>query len=64
MPGFDVWSPGKIGGEHVEVIGNDRIELVIVPICPNLRFVSHFVLFPATLKKLVGRSASEDTPPF
>ena len=41
MPGFDIWSPGEIGCEHGEVVGDDRIEFVILPMRPNLRFVSH-----------------------
>ena len=42
VPGFDVWAPRKIGCEHSEIVGDDCIELVILPMRPNLCFVSHF----------------------
>jgi hypothetical protein len=41
MPGFDVWSPGEIGSEHGEVVGDDHIAFVSLPMRPDLRFVSH-----------------------
>jgi hypothetical protein len=43
IPGFKVALPGKFGREHSEVVGADRIEFVILPMRPNLRFVSHVV---------------------
>ena len=43
VPGFNVVLRGKFGREHGEVVGNDRIEFVILPMRPNLRFVSHVV---------------------
>ena len=46
MPEFNVLLPGKIGCEHGEVVGDDCIEFVILPMPPNLRFVSHFVSVP------------------
>src|SRR5579872_653669 len=41
MARFHVRCSTKIGCEHGEVVGDNRIEFVILPMRTNLRFVSH-----------------------
>src|ERR1035437_4766619 len=41
VPGLDVASAGKLGIEHREIVRDNRVNFVGLPICPNLRFVDH-----------------------
>jgi hypothetical protein len=50
MPGFNVLLPGKIGCEHGEVVGDDFIEFIFLPMRPDFRFVSHLAVNPPTTK--------------
>lgn len=44
MPRLYVWSTGQVRFEHVEIVGHNCIELVILPMRPEFRFVSHCLL--------------------
>ena len=42
MVEFNVGPTGKFGFEHREIIRHDCVQLVVLPIGTDLRFVSHF----------------------
>jgi hypothetical protein len=44
MLGFDVAAPSEVGIQHDEVVGDNGIEFIILPICSDLRFVGHIPL--------------------
>ena len=41
MPRFHIRLPGEIGREHGEIVGDDSVELVILPIRSDLCFIRH-----------------------
>ena len=41
VPGFHIRASSEVGREHVEVVGDDGIELVILPVRSDLRFICH-----------------------
>ena len=46
-PRLSMRPPEKISRKHGEVVGDDRIDFVILPIRPNPRFISHLIAFVA-----------------
>ena len=44
MLGFDVVAPGEVGVQHDEVVGDNGVEFIILPICSDLCFVGHIPL--------------------
>ena len=41
MSGFNIGLSGEIGREHGEIVGDDSVEIVILPIRSDLCFVRH-----------------------
>ena len=43
VPGLNVWLSCKFGGEHDEIICNDRIEFIVIPGPSDLIVICHQV---------------------
>jgi hypothetical protein len=58
MPRFDVQPPSQIGREHIEVVSDDGVELIIPPRRPDFLFVSPtsvaLALVPGPLRLSLG----------